>query len=69
MSELRHLTFLSPASQIVVSYLGELDRFFERILGWFVGEERCWVSIGGDSRLVLEDLGKVAGFVRCHSTV
>ena len=31
------------------------------MLGWLVGEEICSVSIGGDSRLILEDLGHVAG--------
>ena len=44
-----------------MSYLGERDRFFERILCWPVGEETIWVSIGGGSRLMLKDSGKVAG--------
>ena len=35
--------------------------FFCRILGWPVGDGTCWLSIGGDSRLLLEDLGSVAG--------
>ena len=61
MAELMNPTLLSPGSRIVVSYPGELDRFFERILGRPVGDWTCWVSIGGDSRLILEDLGNVSG--------
>ena len=36
-------------------------RGFERILGLPVGDSTCWVSIGGDSRSILEDSGSVAG--------
>ena len=61
MSELTNLTSLSPGSRIVVSYPCEPDRFFERILGWPVGDGTCWVSIGGRSRFILQDLGNVAG--------
>ena len=50
MSELGEITSLSPGSRIVVSYPSELDRFFERIWGWPVGDGTCWVSIGCDSR-------------------
>ena len=42
-----------------MSYPGESD-LFERIWGWLVGDGTCWVSIGGVSRLILEDLGNVA---------
>ena len=55
------LTLLSPGSRIVVSRLGEPDRFFEIILGWPVCDGTCWVNIGGDSGLILEGLGNVAG--------
>ena len=41
MSELRDLTLLRVGSN------GELDRFFERFVGWPVGDGTCWVSIGG----------------------
>ena len=30
-------------------------------MGWPVGDGTCWVSIGGDSRFILEDLGNVGG--------
>ena len=40
---------------------GEPHCFFERILGWPTGDGTCWVSTGGDSRFILEDLGNVAG--------
>ena len=56
-----NLTSLNPGSRFVVSYPKEPDRFFERILGWRVGDGTCWVSIDGDSRFVLEDFGNVAG--------
>ena len=45
---------------MVVSYPSERDRFFERILGWPVGDGTCWVSIGGDSWFLLEGLGNVS---------
>ena len=35
--------------------------FFGRILGWPIGDGTCWVSIFGDSGLIIEDLGNVAG--------
>ena len=54
---------LDQEHRIVVSYPGEPDRFFERILGWPVGDGTCWVSIGGDSAFILEDLGNVAGLL------
>ena len=44
-----------------MSYPGEPDRFFERILGWPVGDGTRWVSSGGGSKFLLEDLGNVAG--------
>ena len=62
MSELMNLTSLSPGSRIVVLYPGEPEPFFERILVWPVGHGPCWVSIGGDSRIMLE------GSVQCHGT-
>ena len=52
---------VNQGSRIVVSYPGEPDRLCERILGWPVGRGTCWVSVGGDSRFVLKDLGSVAG--------
>ena len=61
MSELMNLALVNLGSRIVVSCPGEPDRFFERMLGWPVGDGTCWVSIGGDSRFMLEDLGNVAG--------
>ena len=44
-----------------MSYPGEPDLFFERILGWPVGNGTCWVSIRGGSRFILEDLGSAVG--------
>ena len=61
MTELLNPTLLSPGSRIVVSYPGEPERFFERILGWPVGDGTCWVSIGDVSMFLLEDLSIVAG--------
>ena len=58
-----NLTSLNPGSQIVVSYPGEPDRFFERILGWPVGEGTCWVSIGGCSRFILGEFGQCCWLV------
>ena len=55
------LTLFSPGSRIVVLYPGELEHFFERILGWPVGDGTCWVSIGGNSSLILKDWGNLAG--------
>ena len=69
MSEIMNLTSLSPGSRIVVSYPGEPDRFFERILGWPFGDGTCWVGIGGDSRFILEDLGSAAGLFDPRSVV
>ena len=43
-----------PGSRIVVPYLGETDRVFDRILEWHVGDGTCWVSICGESRLLLK---------------
>ena len=56
-----NLPLFNPGSQIALSYSGEPDRFFERILGWPVGDGTCWVGIGGDSRFHLEDLPNVGG--------
>ena len=64
MSEPRNLTWHSPGSRIVVSYSGEPDSYFERILGWRVGEVMCWVSMGGDSMLILEAAGSCDGTVQ-----
>ena len=43
-----------------MSYPSEPDRFFERFLCFPVGDGTYWVSIGGDSRLILEVLGRAA---------
>ena len=50
-----------------MSYPGEPDRFFEQFWGWPVGDGTCWVGIGDNSMLILEDLARVAGF--CDVTV
>ena len=44
-----------------MSYPVESDRFFDRTTGWLVGAGACSASAGGDSRLILEDLGSAAG--------
>ena len=31
------------------------------MLGWPVGDGTCWVGIGDNSMMILEDLGSVAG--------
>ena len=41
-------------------YPGELDRLFQRILGWPAGDGTCLVSIGGDPRFS-GNLDSVAG--------
>ena len=41
MSEFMILLSLNSGSRIVLSCPGELDRFFERILGWPVGDGTC----------------------------
>ena len=38
---------LKPGFRVVVPYLGEPDRFSERVLGLLDGDDRCSVSIGG----------------------
>ena len=46
-----------------MSYSAETERFFERILGWPVGDGTWLASIGGDSCMILKDLGDVAGLL------
>ena len=59
-SELTVLTLLSPGSRTVVSYPGEPDHFFEKVLGWLVGVGTYWVSTGDKSIMNLWDLGNIA---------
>ena len=69
MSELVNLTLLSLGFRVVVSYPSEPDPFFERILGLPVGDGTCWVSIGGDSTFIFEDLGNVAVFFNVRDSL
>ena len=37
------------------------NRLLERIFGWPVGDGTCWVSVGGDRKFTLGDLGSIVG--------
>ena len=43
---------------IIVSYLGELARVFEKVFGWPSSDGACWVSAGDNSGLIVKGFGQ-----------